>query len=174
MKLFVTSVRYLAVTALLFVVIVLASFLLIKPDPEGVNAAIYAGADKDEQPVATVVLRRPGRAMKPNIIVIMADDLDYGDTSGKGALALKTPNRYQMAAEGMSLGKWHLGDFSADWRYHPMKNRFDGHSGFPASSDDFPVQSWRNEQKLVDDISSGRGERGPPLAPVQGLTHLPV
>jgi arylsulfatase A len=37
---------------------------------------------------------------KPNIIVIMADDLGYGDVSCYGATALKTPNIDRMAAEG--------------------------------------------------------------------------
>jgi arylsulfatase A-like enzyme len=38
---------------------------------------------------------------KPNIIVIMADDLGYGDIGCNGATALKTPNIDKLAAEGM-------------------------------------------------------------------------
>jgi arylsulfatase A-like enzyme len=38
---------------------------------------------------------------KPNVIVIMADDLGYGDTSCYGAKALKTPNIDRLAAEGL-------------------------------------------------------------------------
>lgn len=37
---------------------------------------------------------------RPNVIVIMADDLGYGDLSCYGATALKTPNIDQLAAEG--------------------------------------------------------------------------
>lgn len=40
-------------------------------------------------------------AEKPNVIVIMADDLGYGDTSCYGATALKTPNIDRLAAEGL-------------------------------------------------------------------------
>lgn len=40
-------------------------------------------------------------AEKPNIIVIMADDLGYGDIGCNGATALKTPNIDKLAAEGM-------------------------------------------------------------------------
>lgn len=40
-------------------------------------------------------------ASKPNIIVIMADDLGYGDVSCYGATALKTPCIDQLAAEGL-------------------------------------------------------------------------
>jgi arylsulfatase A-like enzyme len=38
---------------------------------------------------------------RPNIIVIMADDLGYGDVSCYGTTALKTPNIDQLAAEGL-------------------------------------------------------------------------
>jgi len=38
---------------------------------------------------------------KPNIIVIMADDLGYGDVSSYGATALKTPNIDRLVEEGL-------------------------------------------------------------------------
>ena len=40
-------------------------------------------------------------AEKPNIIVIMADDLGYGDVGCYGATELKTPNIDRLAAEGL-------------------------------------------------------------------------
>ena len=39
-------------------------------------------------------------APKPNVIVIMADDLGYGDISANGATAIKTPHIDRLAAEG--------------------------------------------------------------------------
>ncbi len=41
------------------------------------------------------------RASRPNIIVIMADDLGYGDVSCYGATALQTPGIDRLAAEGL-------------------------------------------------------------------------
>lgn len=38
---------------------------------------------------------------KPNVIVIMADDLGYGDVSCYGSTALRTPNIDRLAAEGI-------------------------------------------------------------------------
>jgi arylsulfatase A len=40
-------------------------------------------------------------AAKPNVIVIMADDLGYGDVSCYGATSLSTPHIDQLAAEGL-------------------------------------------------------------------------
>jgi len=40
-------------------------------------------------------------AEKPNIIVIMADDLGYGDVSCNGATSLETPHIDRLAAEGL-------------------------------------------------------------------------
>ena len=40
------------------------------------------------------------RPERPNVIVIMADDLGYGDVSSYGGTVLKTPNLDRMAAEG--------------------------------------------------------------------------
>jgi arylsulfatase A-like enzyme len=40
-------------------------------------------------------------ADKPNVIVIMADDLGYGDVSAYGATAFKTPHIDRLAAEGL-------------------------------------------------------------------------
>ena len=44
-------------------------------------------------------------AGKPNIIVIMADDLGYGDVGCYGATELKTPNIDRLAAEGLRFSQ---------------------------------------------------------------------
>lgn len=43
----------------------------------------------------------PAAMDKPNIVVIMADDLGYGDVSCYGATALQTPHIDRLAAEGL-------------------------------------------------------------------------
>ena len=57
-----------------------------------------------------VALMLPARAAKqPNIILILADDLGYGDLGCFGQKQLKTPRLDAMASEGMrSVSYTHL------------------------------------------------------------------
>lgn len=50
---------------------------------------------------APLALQTTAAAERPNIIVIMADDLGYGDVSCYGATAVQTPAIDQLAAEGV-------------------------------------------------------------------------
>jgi arylsulfatase A len=43
----------------------------------------------------------PAEPRRPNVIVIMADDLGYGDISCQGASTYETPNLDRLAAEGI-------------------------------------------------------------------------
>jgi arylsulfatase A-like enzyme len=54
-------------------------------------------------------------------------------------------------ATGM-VGKWHLGDFRADPRYHPQRHGFDFFAGFPHSNGEFPYSYWKNETMVDDDL----------------------
>ncbi len=44
---------------------------------------------------------------RPNIVVILTDDLGYGDVSAYGATALKTPNIDRLAREGLRFTDAH-------------------------------------------------------------------
>ena len=47
------------------------------------------------------------KAIKPNIILIMADDLGYGDLSCYGNPEVNTPHLYRLAAEGIRFTDFH-------------------------------------------------------------------
>ncbi|HUT52416.1 MAG TPA: sulfatase [bacterium] len=54
------------------------------------------------------IMLESGRALaqanqKPNIVIIMADDLGYGDLSSYGSEAVRTPNLDRLATEGVKL-----------------------------------------------------------------------
>src|SRR6188768_520293 len=44
---------------------------------------------------------------RPNIVIIMTDDLGYGDVSSYGATALQTPNIDRLAKEGLRFTDAH-------------------------------------------------------------------
>jgi len=84
-------------------------------------------------------------AQKPNFIVILADDLGYGDLACYGGGGVATPHLDRMAREGAKftslyvaqgyattiIGKWHLGNQDM---FQPLNHGFDTWYGTPASN----------------------------------------
>ena len=182
-------------------------------------------------------------APRPNVILIVADDLGYGDIGAYGNTVIKTPNidglasdgirftdfyacnaicgpsraglltgRYPLRsgiigntypksealskraarqfggllkglgvldiregyvargiseneltlAEGLKtagyqtgmIGKWHLGDYSNDPRFNPVKHGFDSYLGVPYSNDMFPLPLFKDETEVEPDIGN--------------------
>src|SRR4051812_25514704 len=56
--------------------------------------------------VGTPALAQPNRT-RPNIVVILADDIGYGDLSCYGAAKVKTPNLDKLATQGMRFTDAH-------------------------------------------------------------------
>lgn len=50
------------------------------------------------------------------------------------------------------IGKWHLGDFAGDERYHPMAHGFDEFFGVPHSNDMHPFPLYRGRKVLEEHI----------------------
>ncbi len=51
-------------------------------------------------------------AARPNVLLIMADDQGFGDTSYNGHPELKTPNLDKLAAEGLRLNRFYTAHFN--------------------------------------------------------------
>jgi arylsulfatase A len=51
--------------------------------------------------------KEPGNTAKPNIVLIMADDLGYGELSCYGSTKIKTPNIDELAAQGVKFLDFH-------------------------------------------------------------------
>jgi arylsulfatase A-like enzyme len=60
-------------------------------------------------PANFVQLMRAKAAGKPNLILIVAEDLGYGDLGCYGQQRIRTPNLDRMAGEGMRFTQWYAG-----------------------------------------------------------------
>jgi arylsulfatase len=68
---------------------------------------------------------------KPNIIVIFADDMGYGDLGINGHPTIRTPNLDQMAMEGMRWTNFYsVSPACTASRYGLLTGRYPGRSGF--------------------------------------------
>lgn len=68
---------------------------------------------------------------KPNIIILFADDMGYGDLSSFGHPTIKTPNLDRMVAEGMKFTNFYTGSPACTAsRYSLLTGRYPIRSGF--------------------------------------------
>lgn len=85
---------------------------------------------------ALPTLQAADEPSKPNIVIILADDLDYGDVGCYGATKIKTPNIDRLAREGMkftdahtaasvcSPSRYGLMTGRSPWRLHKKGNGY--------------------------------------------------
>jgi arylsulfatase A-like enzyme len=100
---------------LLFIILQIATIpaLLIwaiysaEPDTKGINPKSFDSPDKALIAVNELVTKQPGAVNRPNIVVILADDLGYGDLGVQGSQALSTPSIDSLSAEGMRFTQFY-------------------------------------------------------------------
>ncbi|MEC9094926.1 MAG: sulfatase-like hydrolase/transferase [Planctomycetota bacterium] len=72
-------------------------------------------------------------SVKPNIIIIMADDLGYGDIGCYGNQRIKTPNLDRMAKQGLRFTDFHSsGTVCSPTRCGLLTGRYQQRAGIPA------------------------------------------
>jgi arylsulfatase A len=73
-----------------------------------IDPAPFTNPAKDAQPVAQVVKPNgKGAPRKPNFVIILADDLGYGDLEAYGTKAIRTPQLDRLAQEGVRFTQFY-------------------------------------------------------------------
>jgi len=98
---------------------------------------------------------------RPNIVVILADDLGYGDLGCYGQRLIRTPRLDQMAAEGMKFRNFYAGaTVCAPSRCVLMTGLHHGHAHVRGNAGgDMSVQSLRAEDVTMAEVLQQAGYR---------------
>ncbi len=103
--------------------------------------------------VRCAVAKPPAAPMKPNIILIVADDLGYGDLGCYGQQKIRTPHIDRLAAEGVRFTRFYSGSpVCAPSRCVLMTGRHPGHA------------------YIRNNAERAKGEEGQPPIPSSELT----
>lgn len=95
------------------------------------------------------------RELKPNIIIILADDLGYGDLGCYGQKKIFTPHLDQMAAEGMRFTQHYAGaPLCAPSRCVLMTGRHTGHASI---RDNAGPQTLRADEPILPEVMRTAG-----------------
>lgn len=98
-------------------------------------------------------------ADQPNVVIVMADDLGYGDLGCFGQEKIKTPHLDQMAAEGMKFTNFYAGaTVCAPSRCVLMTGLHTGHCEVRGNSAS-DVQRLRDEDVTIAEVLNDSGYR---------------
>jgi uncharacterized sulfatase len=100
--------RWWASLAVLLVFLVWLGSAALAPVDHGVDRAVFRSPDEPAE--ATTRPARPvdeAGPAPPNLIVILADDLGYGDLGVQGSRAIETPSIDRLAAEGIRFTQFY-------------------------------------------------------------------
>ncbi len=82
----------------------------------------------------------PAQTRKPNIVLILADDLGWGDVGFNGRTTWTTPNLGRLAAQGTRFTRWYSGGvMCGPARACLLTGKYTIHNGVRGNSDDLPA-----------------------------------
>lgn len=101
--------------------------------------------------VALAVCRAQSAEKPPNILLILADDLGWGDVGFNGRKEWKTPNIDRLARQGTMFRRWYVGAVvCAPSRAVLMTGKYTIHNGVTANNDDLPTEETTIAEALRD------------------------
>jgi len=132
----------------------------LAPDHRGIDESVFHNPEKAAEPVARQVRPATGAGHpRPNLVVILADDLGYGDLSVQGSRAIETPRTDQLAAEGMRFTQFYASaPICSPSRAGLLTGRYPLRSGIitalPAAGDTFARRLTRRAGMLFAQLGA--------------------
>jgi arylsulfatase A-like enzyme len=113
---------------------------------------------------------------RPNIVLILADDVGWGDIGFNGRKSWDTPNLDRLAAQGVTLRRFYAGAVvCAPSRGVLMTGKYTIHAGVSRNNDDLPAEQTTIAEALkargYDTALFGKWHHGKPPAGQPGYTH---
>jgi len=138
----------------------------------GIVLTIGAGAGTS----AAVTPRRPAAEARPNIVLILADDLGHGDVSFRGRKEWSTPNIDRLASRGAVLSRCYAGAVvCAPSRAALLTGKDTIHNGVRRNDDDLPATEVTIAEALkargYDTALFGKWHRGKPRPGAASAVH---
>ena len=100
-------------------------------------------------------------ADRPNLILIIADDLGYGDVSYQGAPDIETPNIDQLAADGITFSNMRANcTVCSPTRAAIMTGRYADRSGVPGVIRTRPQDNWGYLSTKLKTLADRLGDAG--------------
>jgi arylsulfatase A len=99
-------------------------------------------------------------ALPPNVIVILADDMGYGDLGAFGAPVIRTPRLDRMAAEGQKWTSFYVQPVCSPSRSALLTGRLPVRNGMHGAAGVFRENSTRglpHEEVTIAEVLKGRG-----------------
>ncbi len=124
--------------------------------------------------LASSASARDGRP--PNVVLILADDLGWGDVGFNGRKEWATPNLDRLASEGTTFKRWYTAAVvCAPSRAALMTGKYTIHDGVSRNNDDLPA----SETTIAEALKSrgyatalfGKWHHGAPRAPSKDYVH---
>jgi len=116
------------------------------PFRTGVIGNPYPG----DEPLSRRAVRKLGSVLKGLGVLDIREDYAAGGLPAQ-EITLAEALRVAGYRTGM-IGKWHLGDYSREPAYNPVRHGFDTYFGVPHSNDMRPFPLFRNETRIEADI----------------------
>jgi len=118
------------------------------------RTGIIGNVYPEGEPYGRVLARKLGSALKALGVMDIREDYTARGIS-RHEITLAEGLKRAGYRTGM-IGKWHLGDYSRQPEFNPLRHGFDSYFGVPHSNDMIPCPLYRDERMLEADIGDNQ------------------